>query len=104
MQAADMTAMGHRITEMKYLLIQRELRMKSQLQEVYSQNQTMKAVLKNIQPLTENVVPTNSLQDVINPPHKSSRKNVTLKSKEKLTTLKTSQRRSYFHPSTNKTL
>ena len=43
-----------------------------------------KNLKKNIQPQTENIVPTNSIQV---PPPKSSTKNVTLISKEKLTSL-----------------
>ena len=46
MPAAEMNAMGHRIIEMKDLLIERELRMESQLQKICSQIQTMGPVVK----------------------------------------------------------
>ena len=79
MQAAEMNAMGHHIIEMKDLLIQRELRKESQLQEMCSQIHTIGAVLKIIQPQTENIIPTNLIQDANHPPPKPSTKNVTLK-------------------------
>ena len=53
-QAAEMNAMGHRIVEVKDLLIQRELRMKSQMQEMCSQIRTLGTVLREIQPQAEN--------------------------------------------------
>ena len=68
MQAAERNAMGHRIIEMKDLLIQRKLGMELQLQEMCSQFQTMGAVLKNIQPKTENIIPMNLLLDSNDPP------------------------------------
>ena len=87
-QAAEMNAMGLRSIEMKDLLMQRELRMKSQLQEKCSQIQTMAAVIKKIQPQPENIVLTNSTQDASDPRPKPSIKNITLESRGKLTTPK----------------
>ena len=82
-----MKAIGHRIIEMRDQLIHPELRMESQLQEMCSQIQKMGADFKNIQPQTENFIPTNLIQDTNDPPSKPPTKNVTLKSRDKSTTL-----------------
>ena len=69
-QAAEMNALGHRIMEMKDLLIQRKLRMEPLMQEVGSQIQTMGAMLKDIQPQIEDIVPMGSAQDTKDLPPK----------------------------------
>ena len=55
-QAAEMNAMEHRIMEINDLLIQRERRMESQMQEKCSQIQTMGSILKDVQPQTEHMI------------------------------------------------
>ena len=75
-QAAEMNAKGHRIMEMTGSLMQRELHMESQMQEMCSQIQTMGAMLKIIQPQTEDIVHMGSTQYTKNsttkPPTKKS--------------------------------
>ena len=86
MQAAEMNAMGYRLMEMKDLLIQREYRMESQLQEMCSQIQAIGTVLIDIQPQTENTAPIHLTKIMKGTPPKHSTKNVTLKSRENSTT------------------
>ena len=74
MQAAEIYATVHRIMEMKELPIQRELRMESQLQGMCSQTQAMGTVLKNIQPQTENTVPSGLTEDAEDSPPKLATK------------------------------
>ena len=47
-QAAHMDAMSYRMTEMKDMIAQREVRMEAQMQEVCSQIQAMGTMLKNV--------------------------------------------------------
>ena len=58
-QTAETIAMGHRIMEMKDLLMQRKLRMESHIaRNVFcSQIQTMGAMLKDVEPQTVYIVP-----------------------------------------------
>ena len=84
-KAAEMNAMGYRMIEVKDLLIQRELRMESQMQETCSQIQTMGTMLREIQPRTENMILMDPTRNVKELPPKPSTTNVTLKSKEDTT-------------------
>ena len=86
-QAAQMNAMGHRVEEMKDLLMQRELRMDSRMQEMCFQIQTMEIISKNKQPQTENLVTKDSVQGTDMLPPNPPTENMTLKSGERSTNL-----------------
>ena len=104
-QAAQINALGHRIIEMKVLLMPCKLRMESQRQEMCSQIQRMGAVWKNIVHQTENIASRNPLQDTDTPPSKPPTKNVTFKSRERSAALADlSQPQSCLQPSTSKVL
>ena len=86
-QAARMDAMGYRMTEMKDMMAQREVRMEAQIQEVCSQIQAMGIALKNVQP--QSTLPNNTIKELLQETDMSLPKpvkSVSLKPKESIIT------------------
>ena len=82
-----MDAGGFRMVERKVLLMQRELRMETQMQETCPQIQTMGTRLKKKQPQTEDTIIKDLLKDTELSLPKPTAEKVTLKLKARSTTL-----------------
>ena len=67
-QAAEMNAMGHRVIEVKDLIMQRERRLESQMQGMCSEIQTIGVTLREIQPQTESMVTMGSTREIKDQP------------------------------------